>query len=79
MGAPEAMGPVAAWRGGDTALAACLLALSRFAEHPEGAQAQRIVCLLDCLAEDPRSDAATRALAALLAQRWLYRAEVTLA
>lgn len=60
---------------GDTCLAACLLAMTRFVEQPCGWNAQRIVCLLDCLADDPHTDAATRAIAALLAQRWLYGAD----
>lgn len=77
MGAPE----IELWSASserlaaETRLAACLLAMTQFVEQPCGWGAQRIVCLLDCLAEDTTSDAATRAIATLLAQRWMFGAE----
>lgn len=57
------------------ALANCLLGMTQFVERPSAAAAQRIVCLLDCAAEDTHSDAATQAICALLARLWLYGPE----
>lgn len=54
------------------ALAASLVAMTKFAEAPSPELAQRIVCHLDCASEDESSDAATRAICALLARCWLY-------
>ncbi|GAB4056955.1 hypothetical protein [Uliginosibacterium sediminicola] len=54
------------------ALASTLLAMTRYMEWPTEGAAQAIACHLDCVAEDEDCDAATRAIAALLARCWLY-------
>lgn len=73
MGAPENLIFLRelAGRCGVPALANCLLRMSCFAEAPNEAEAQVIVCQLDCVADETTCDAATRALASMLARCWL--------
>jgi hypothetical protein len=53
------------------ALASTLVTITRFVERPSAAEAQRVVCQLDCAGEEC-SEPATRAICQLLARCWLY-------
>ncbi|MFA9439707.1 hypothetical protein ACDA63_08730 [Uliginosibacterium sp. sgz301328] len=57
-----------------SALAAALFAMTRYAESPQLAVAQMVVCHLDCVAEDERCDVLTREVCAALARRWMGHA-----
>jgi hypothetical protein len=74
MGAPESISTIAdiASVCDARALAATLLAMTRFAEFPSRGAAEMIACHLDCVADEEACDNATRAIAALLSRCWLY-------
>ncbi|GAA5169857.1 hypothetical protein [Viridibacterium curvum] len=74
MGAPDSLGTLAdiAAACDARALAATLLAITRYAEFPSRAAQEVVACHLDCVADEDACDNATRAIASLLSRCWLY-------
>ncbi|MFT3735895.1 MAG: hypothetical protein QM776_12855 [Rhodocyclaceae bacterium] len=74
MGAPDSIGTLAdiAAACDARALAATLLAMTRYAEFPSRGASELVACHLDCVADEEACDSATRAIAALLSRCWLY-------